>query len=261
VNLKQIYGQTEIAGISIVHRDGDVKFDTVGTPIPETEVRITDEGEIITKSPSVFQGYYKNPEATKDALVDGWLYSGDRGFIDEEGHLVVFDRTKDVMTLSDGRPFSPQYLETRLKFSPFVQEAWVIGDNRDYVTAVMCIDYSVVGKWADDRKINYTSYPELSQKREVYDLIQKQIEESNKDLPAPARICKFVDLYKVFDADDEELTRTSKLRRAFVEERYRDIVGALYADTDVVHMDTAITYEDGREQRIRTDLHIREINV
>jgi long-chain acyl-CoA synthetase len=261
VNLKQIYGQTEIGGISIVHRDGDVKFDTVGTPIPETEVKITEEGEIISKSPSVFQGYYKNEEATSKTLVDGWLYSGDRGFIDEDGHLVVFDRTKDVMTLNDGRPFAPQYLETRLKFSPFVQESWVIGDNKEYVTAVMCIDYSVVGKWADDKKINYTSYPELSQKTEVYDLIQKQIEEANKDLPGPAKIHKFVNLYKVFDADDEELTRTSKLRRAFVGKRYKDIVDALYVNADMVHMDTTITYEDGREQRIKTDLHIRKVNV
>jgi len=261
VNLKQIYGQTEIGGISIVHRDGDVKFDTVGTAIPETEVKITEEGEIISKSPSVFQGYYKNEEATRKTLVDGWLYSGDRGFIDEDGHLVVFDRTKDVMTLNDGRPFAPQYLETRLKFSPFVQESWVIGDNRENVTAVMCIDYAVVGKWADDKKLNYTSYPELSQKTEVYDLIQKQIEEANKDLPGPAKIHKFVNLYKVFDADDEELTRTSKLRRAFVGKRYKDIVDALYVDVDLVHMDTTITYEDGREQRIKTDLHIRKVNV
>jgi long-chain acyl-CoA synthetase len=259
VNLKQIYGQTEIAGISIVHRDGDVKFDTVGTPIPETEVRITEEGEIISKSPSVFIGYYKNEEATKKTLVDGWLYSGDRGFIDEDGHLVVFDRSKDVMTLSDGRPFSPQYLETRLKFSPFIQEAWAIGDKREYITAVMCIDYAVVGKWADDKKLNYTSYPELSQKPEVYDLVQKQIEEANKDLPAPAKIRKFVNLYKVFDADDEELTRTSKLKRAFVENRYKDIVNALYSTAETVHMDTKITYEDGREQRIKTDLHIQKV--
>jgi long-chain acyl-CoA synthetase len=260
VNLKQIYGQTEIAGISVVHRDGDVKFDTVGTPIPETEVKITEEGEIITRSPSVFQGYYKDEEATKKTLIDGWLYSGDRGFIDEDGHLVVFDRSKDVMTLSDERPFSPQYLETRLKFSPFIQEAWVIGDKRDHVTAVMCIDYSVVGKWADGKKINYTSYPELSQKQGVYDLVQKQIEEANKDLPGPAKIKKFVNLYKVFDADDEELTRTSKLRRTFVENRYRGIVDALYSDEDVVHMDTAITYEDGREQRIKTDLRIQRVD-
>lgn len=261
VNLKQIYGQTEIAGISIVHRDGDVKFDTVGPPIPETEVRITDDGEIITRSPSVFQGYYKNEEATCSTLVEGWLHSGDRGFIDEDGHLVVFDRSKDVMTLNDGRPFSPQYLETRLKFSPFVQEAWVIGDLKPYVTAVVCIDYSVVGKWADERKINYTSYPELSQKPQVYDLIQKQIQEANRDLPGPAKIHKFVNLYKVFDADDEELTRTSKLRRSFVEDRYKDIVNALYSDGNTVHMDTTITYEDGREQRIKTDLHIQEVDV
>ena len=261
VNLKQIYGQTEIAGISIVHRDGDVKFDTVGTPIPETEVKINEEGEILSKSPSVFLGYYKNDEATEKTLVDGWLYSGDRGFIDEDGHLVVFDRSKDVMTLNDGRPFSPQYLETRLKFSPFVEEAWAIGDKREYITAVMCIDYSVVGKWADDRKLNYTSYPELSQKPEVYDLIQEQIEEANKDLPVPAKIHKFVNLYKVFDADDEELTRTSKLRRAFVGERYKDIVNALYSDVDTVHMDTTITYEDGREQRIKTDLRIQKVKI
>ena len=261
VNLKQIYGQTEVAGISVVHRDGDIKYDTVGTPIPETEIKITEEGEILTKSPSVFIGYYKNDEATAKTLVDEWLHSGDRGFIDEDGHLVVFDRSKDVMTLNDGRPFSPQYLETRLKFSPFVQEVWAIGDNRDYVTAVMCIDYAVVGKWADDKKLNYTSYPELSQKPEVYDLVQKQIEEANKDLPEPAKINRFVNLYKVFDADDEELTRTSKLRRAFVGDRYKDIVDALYSDADVVHMDTTITYEDGREQRIRTDLHIQKINV
>jgi len=261
VNLKQIYGQTEIAGISIVHRDGDVKFDTVGTPIPETEVKITEDGEIISKSPSVFQGYYKMAEETKNTLVDGWLYSGDKGFIDEDGHLVVFDRSKDVMILSDGRPFAPQYLETRLEFSPFVQEAWVIGDRRDYVTAVMCISYSVVGKWADEKMINYTSYPELTQKPEVYDLIQRQIEAANKDLPDPAKIHKFVNLYKVFDADDEELTRTSKLRRAFVEKRYQDIVDALYSDADIVHMDTTITYEDGRAQRIKTDLRIQKVKV
>ena len=261
VNLKQIYGQTEIAGIAIVHRDGDIKFDTVGTPIPGTEVQIGEDGEIMCKSPSVFLGYYKNEEATQKTLLDGWLATGDKGFIDEDGHLVVFDRSKDVMTLSDGRPFSPQYLETRLKFSPFVQEAWVIGDQREYVTAVMCIDYSVVGKWADEKKLNYTSYPELSQKEEVYELVASQVEEANKDLPAPARIHKIVNLYKAFDADDEELTRTSKLRRAFVGKRYSQIVDALYSDVEVVHMDTTITYEDGREQHIKTDLKIRSLKV
>ncbi len=259
VNLKQIYGQTEIAGISVLHRSGDIKFDTVGTPIINTEVRITEDGEIISKSPSVFLGYYKNPEATAKTLQDGWLYSGDKGFIDEDGHLVVFDRTKDVMILSDQSIFSPQYLETRLKFSPFLKDAWVIGHEKSFITAVVCIDYAVVGKWADEKKLNYTSYHELSQKPEVYDLVEKQIREANKSLKPAAKIKKFVNLYKEFDADDEELTRTRKLRRAFVENRYQDIVRTLYEDQDTIHMDTTITYEDGRVVRIKADLHIRKL--
>ncbi len=261
VNLKQIYGQTEVAGISVVHRSGDIKFDTVGHPIPGTQIKITDDGEIITKSPSVFLGYYKNPEATRKALQDGWLYSDDKGFIDDDGHLVVFDRTKDVFTLKDGKPFSPQYLETRLKFSPYIKDSWVIGDKRDYVTAVLCIDYSVVGKWADEKKLNYTSYPELSQKPEVYALVEKQIREANKDLPEAAKVAKFTNLYKELDADDDELTRTRKLRRAFVEKRYKDILDALYSDKDTVHIDTTIKYEDGREAHIKTDMTIRAVKA
>ncbi len=259
VNLKQIYGQTEIAGISVVHRNGDIKFDTVGHPIPETEIKIADDGEILSKSPSVFLGYYKNPEATTETLKDGWLYSGDKGFIDDDGHLVVFDRSKDVMTLNDGRPFAPQYLETRLKFSPYLRDSWVIGDQRDYVTAVVCIDYSVVGKWADEKKLTYTSYPELSQKPEVYDLVEEQVRRANRDLPEAARVRKFINLYKEFDADDDELTRTRKLRRAFVEKRYKEIMDALYQDTDNVYIDTTIKYEDGRQSHIQTDLHIRHV--
>ena len=259
VNLKQIYGQTEVAGISVVHRSGDIKFDTVGKPIPGTEIKITDDGEIITRSPSVFLGYYKNPEATEKALQDGWLYSDDKGFIDEDGHLVVFDRTKDVFILKDGQPFSPQYLETRLKFSPYIRDAWVLGHERDYVAAVMCIDYNVVGNWADEKKLNYTSYPELSQKPEVYDLVEKQIRQANKDLPESARVHKFINLYKELDADDDELTRTRKLRRAFVEKRYETIVDALYSDMEAVHIDTTIKYEDGRESHIKTDLNIQQV--
>jgi long-chain acyl-CoA synthetase len=259
VNLKQIYGQTEIAGISVLHRDGDVKFDTVGRPMPETDVEITGEDEIISRSPSVFLGYYKNPEATAKTLRDGWLYSGDTGFMDEDGHVVVFDRSKDIMILSDGRKFSPQFLEARLKFSPYVKDAWVIGHEREYVAAVICIDYATVGNWAEQRGLAYTSYPELSQKPEVYDLIVQPIMEVNRTLPAPARICKFVNLYKEFDADDDELTRTRKIRRAFVEERYKDIVSALYTDSNTVHMDTNITYEDGRVVRIKTDMRIESV--
>lgn len=258
VNLKQIYGQTEVAGISVVHRSGDIKFDTVGHPIPGTEIKITEDGEIITKGSSVFLGYYKNPEATESALKDGWLYSDDRGFIDDDGHLVVFDRTKDVFTLRDGKPFAPQYLETRLKFSPYVKDSWVIGNKKDYITAVLCIDYAVVGKWADEKKLNYTSYPELSQKPEVYDLIEKQIRQANKDLPDAAKVAKFTNLYKELDADDDELTRTRKLRRKFVEKRYEDIIDALYSDADMVHIDTTIKYEDGREAHIQTDMQIKK---
>ena len=259
VNLKQIYGQTEVAGISVVHQSGDIKFDTVGIPIPETEIRITKDGEILTRSPSVFLGYYKNSQATQETLKDGWLHSGDRGFIDDDGHLVVFDRTKDVFTLRDGRPFSPQYLETRLKFSPYVKDSWVIGDKKDYIAAVICIDYSVVGKWADEKKINYTSYQELSQLDQVYNLVEAQIRKANKDLPESARVVKFVNLYKEFDADDDELTRTRKLRRAFVEKRYHNIVDAIYSESNMVHIDTTITYENGRQAHINTDLQIRKV--
>ena len=259
VNLKQIYGQTEIGGISVLHRDGDIKFDTVGRPIPETEVRVTAEGEIISQSPSVFVGYYKMPEETAKALRDGWLHSGDSGFIDPEGHLVVFDRTKDVMTLGDGTKFAPQYLESRLKFSPYIKDVWAIGDHKPFVACVICIDYGVVGNWAEERNITYTSYPELSQLEEVYGLVRKEVIQMNRDLPPVARIKRFVNLYKEFDADDEELTRTRKLRRAFVETRYKDIVDDLYSEKDTVHMDTTITYEDGRVVQIKTDLRVMEV--
>ena len=259
VNLKQIYGQTEIAGISVVHRDNDIKFDTVGTPLPETEVRLTETDEIISKSPSVFIGYYKMEEETRKTLKDGWLYSGDTGFFDADGHLAVFDRSKDVMILNDGRKFSPQFIEARLKFSPYIRDALVVGHQRPYVTAIVCIDYNTVGKWAEDNGINYTSYPELSQIPQVYDLVERAVKELNRTLPEPAKVVRFANLYKEFDADDDELTRTRKIRRAFVENRYKDIIDALYTKTDTVHMDTNITYEDGRVIEIKTDLRLQDV--
>jgi len=261
INLKQIYGQTEIAGISVLHRSDDIKLDTVGKPIPETEIRIAEDGEILSRSPSVFKGYYKMPEETARTLKDGWLHSGDTGFIDDDGHLVFFDRSKDIMILGDGRRFSPTYVEGRLRFSPYIKDSLVIGHQKPYVTAIICIDYGVVGKWAEERGIAYTSYPELSQEPKVYDLVARAIREVNKKLPEPARIRKFVNLYKEFDADDDELTRTKKIRRAFVEERYKDIIAALYGNTDTVHMDTNITYEDGRVVRLSTDLRIMEVET
>lgn len=259
VNLKQIYGQTEIAGISVVHRDGDIKFDTVGTPIPRTEIKIGENDEILSKSPSVFVGYYKSPEETAKALIDGWLYSGDTGFIDEDGHLVVFDRSKDVMILSDGRKFSPQFLEARLKFSPYIREALIVGNNRSNVTAIICIDYNTVGKWAEDHGINYTSYPELSQIPQVYDLIMRAIGDVNKSIPESAKIRRFANLYKEFDADDDELTRTRKIRRAFVENRYKSIIDMLYSDKEILHMDTTINYEDGRVSKIKVDIRLQDV--
>jgi long-chain acyl-CoA synthetase len=201
------------------------------------------------------------PDETEETLREGWLHSGDTGFVDGDGHLVVFDRSKDIMILSDASKSSPQFLEARLKFSPFLRDAWVIGHERPYVTAVICIDYNTVGKWAEERGIPYTSYPELSQKPEVYDLVRKPIAEVNGTLPEPAKIRKFVNLYKEFDADDDELTRTRKIRRAFVERRYKDIVDALYSDAKSVHMDTNITYEDGRVIQIKADLNIAEIST
>jgi len=259
VNLKQIYGQTEIAGISVVHRDGDVKFDTVGTPIPETEIQITESGEIISKSPSVFLGYYKMEEETAKTLKDGWLYSGDTGFIDEDGHLVVFDRTKDIMILSDNTKSSPQFLEARLKYSPYLKDALIVGHEKSFVTAIVCIDYNTVGKWAEDHGINYTSYPELSQMSEVYDLVRGPLQEVNRTLPEPAKIRRFANLYKEFDADDDELTRTRKIRRAFVENRYKDIIDALYGGEELLHMETNITYEDGRVAEIKQDIKIQDV--
>jgi len=259
VNLKQIYGQTEIAGISVVHRSDDIKCDTVGRPIPETEVRITPEGEIISRSPSVFKGYYKDPEATARALRDGWLHSGDSGFIDPDGHLVFFDRTKDVFTLSDGSRFSPMYLESRLKFSPYVRDAWVLGHERPFAAAVICIDGSVVGKWAEDNHIAYTSYSELSQDPRVSTLIQAEIQRVNERLPAAARIRRFLNLHKEFDADDEELTRTRKLRRAFLEGRYHDLVEAIYDGAGRVALGSTVTYEDGRVAQVKAELRILDI--
>jgi long-chain acyl-CoA synthetase len=259
VNLKQIYGQTEIAGISVVHRDGDIKFDTVGTPIPQTEIKIGENDEILSKSPSVFVGYYKSSEETAKALIDGWLYSGDTGFIDDDGHLVVFDRSKDVMILKDGRKFSPQFLEARLKFSPYIREALIVGNKRPNVTAIVCIDYNTVGKWAEDHGINYTSYPELSQIPQVYDLIMRAIGDVNKSIPESAKIRRFANLYKEFDADDDELTRTRKIRRAFVENRYKSIIDTLYSDREILHMDTNITYEDGRVSKIKVDIRLQDV--
>jgi long-chain acyl-CoA synthetase len=261
VRLKQIYGQTEISGISCIHRDEDIQSHTVGVPIPDTEVRISERGEILSRSPAVFLGYYKNDEATRATLVDGWLHSGDAGYLAEDGQLVVIDRLKDVMKLADGTQFSPQFIENRLKFSPYVKEAVVVGHDRPYLAAMLCIDMGVVGKWAERNRISYTTYTDLSAKPAVYDLLQREVDQVNQTLPAAARIHKFVLLYKELDADDEELTRTRKVRRAFVEERYREVIAALYGDVSQIAIDTTIKFQDGKTTRIRTTLLVRQLGL
>ena len=261
VNLKQIYGQTEINGIAVVHRDGDVKFQTVGTPIPETEIKIDESGEILMRSPAMMEGFYHNPEATAESLKDGWLHSGDAGYFDEDGHLIVIDRAKDVMTLHDGTKFSPQFIENKLKFSPYIKEAVVFGGDWPFVPAMINIEFPNVGKWAESHQIAYTTYTDLAQKPPVYELVRKHVQGSNADLPPAARIQRFVLLHKELDADDAELTRTRKVRRKLVAQRYEEIISALYSRNTHVDIDSTITYQDGRTARIQTRLTIESLET
>ena len=259
VNLKQIYGQTEIAGISCIHRDGAVDFNSVGLPIPETELRLSEAGEILSKSPAVFLGYYKNEKATAETLRDGWLLSGDAGYFDDAGRLVVIDRLKDVMHLNDGTQFSPQFLENKLKFSPFLREAVVLGEKRDTVTAIVCIDMNIVGHWAEGRQITYTTYQDLAAKEQVYALVKDEIRKINKSLPEATRIRRFALLYKELDADDGELTRTRKVRRGTIGERYGALIDALYTAACCLRLDMAIQYQDGRVQEMCGDIRIETV--
>ncbi|HVR06547.1 MAG TPA: long-chain fatty acid--CoA ligase, partial [Thermoanaerobaculia bacterium] len=249
----------EISGISCIHADDDIQFHTVGRPIPGTEIAISEQGEILSRSPSVFAGYYKNEAATTETLAGGWLHSGDAGYLTADGHLVVVDRMQDVMQLAGGARFSPQYVENRLKFSPYVKEAVVVGKDRPYLTAMLCIDMAIVGKWAESHQLGYTTYTDLAAKSEVYELVLREVEKVNATLPEAARIRKFVLLYKELDADDEELTRTRKVRRAFVEERYRQVIAALYGGAREVPIDAVIRFQDGKTARIRTTLQVREL--
>jgi long-chain acyl-CoA synthetase len=259
VNIKQIYGQTETSGIAVGHRNGDIKLTTVGRPIPEMELRISDTGEILTRGPTVFAGYYKNDEATKKALVDGWLHTGDQGVIDEDGHLVMIDRMKDVMKLADGTKFSPQLIENKLKFSMYISEAVVVGKDRPYVAAMINMDMATAGKWAEGRKITYTTYTDLSQKDDVYELIAGEIARMNRNLPKAAQVRRFVMLHKELDADDEEMTRTRKVRRSFVEDRYAALIEALYGDKARLEVETDIRYRDGKGFHMQTTVTIKDV--
>jgi long-chain acyl-CoA synthetase len=246
VNLKQIYGQTEICGIAVMHRDGDIRFNTVGTGIPGTEVRIAEDGEILLRSPAAFGGYHRNEQSTAEALRDGWLHTGDAGYLEEDGQLVVIDRAKDVMQAPDGTRFSPAFVENKLKFSPYVMEAVAFGgEDRPHVTAMISIDADNVGTWAERNHVSFTTYTDLAQKREVYELIAQHVARANQDLPEGARVKYFLLLHKQLDADDEELTRTRKVRRGVIHERYGEIIAALYGDASDVTIKTTVTYQDG----------------
>ncbi|NIS73868.1 MAG: AMP-binding protein [Deltaproteobacteria bacterium] len=259
VNLKQIYGQTEISGISCVHRNDDIDFDSVGKPIEETEIKLAPDGEILSKSTSVFSGYYKDHESTVKTLADGWLHSGDAGYFTESGHLVVIDRLKDVMTLNDGTIFSPQFIENKLKFSPYIKEAVCMGHGKDYIAAMICIDYPNVGKWAETRKISYTTYTDLAAKKDIYEMLEKEVIIVNDTLPKESRIRKFVLLYKELDADDDELTRTRKVRRGFVAERYREVIDAMYSEAEDIYIEATIKYQDGKTSHIKTTMVIKDL--
>ncbi|RQD66831.1 MAG: long-chain fatty acid--CoA ligase [Desulfonatronovibrio sp. MSAO_Bac4] len=260
VNLKQIYGQTEIAGISCIHRDGHIDFDTVGEPIPETELKLSPEGEILSKSAAVFQGYYKDEKATKETLSDdGWLLSGDAGYFKENGQLVVIDRVKDVMELMDGTKFSPQFMENKLKFSPYIREAVVMGKGKDYIAAIVCIDEEITGRWSESKLLTYTTYQDLSSKEQVYELIAGEIHKINETLPDNTKIRRFALLFKELDADDGELTRTRKIRRKVVAERYAPLIDGLYTSDNHVDMVASIQYQDGSTREMKGRISIRDV--
>jgi long-chain acyl-CoA synthetase len=256
VNIKNLFGSTE-AIIHTLHVGSDIKFETVGVPPPGMQIRIAEDGEILVKGPTVFQGYYKNPEATAKALEDGWFHTGDAGYLREDGHLIYLDRVKDLLELATGDKFSPQYIEGRLKFSPYVKDAMAIGGHeRAYVTAIINIDFANVGHWAEKQRLAYTTFVDLSQRPEVYDLIRQDVQQVNQTLPPPARVRRFVLLHKEFDPDEGDLTRTRKLRRGVLEERYRALVEAMYNGQSEVCVSAPVKYRDGRTGTIETAVRV-----
>jgi len=268
INLKQLYGQTEATVFITQQPDGEVRADTVGVPSPDVEIKIGDNGEVFYRSPGTFKEYYKNAEATaetKDA--DGWVATGDAGFFEEtSGHLRIIDRAKDVGKLNNGSMVAPKYVENKLKFFPDVLEAVVFGHERDYCTAFINIDLTAVGNWAERNNIAYASYQELAAHPDVYGTIQDHVEEVNRSLADDPRlydcqIQRFLVLHKELDADDGEMTRTRKVRRRIIEEKYAPLLTALYDGSDSVFISTEVTYEDGRKGKIEATLEIRDAAV
>jgi len=264
INLKQVYGSTELTGGATLHRDGDIKFASVGKPIPESEARIGENGEILLTGPILFQGYYKNPEATEDSLwVDEngrkWFRTGDAGYIDDDGHIIYLDRVKEMLTLANGEKFSPQFIEGRLKFSPYIRDVMAVGTERDFVTALIVMDFNNVGNWAERRGLGYTTFIDLSQKQEVYDLIQQAVAEVNESLPPNGRVRRFVLMHKEFDADEEEMTRSRKLKRNVLYTKYDDIITGLYNGTDRVEVRATVQYQDGSTSVVETAVKVASL--
>lgn len=266
VPLRQLYGQTETMGAYTIHRAGEVDFDTVGVAFDKTiEIRIDNPdqngiGEIVTRHPNMFLGYYRNEAASNADIRDGWMHTGDAGYFDKKGHLTVIDRIKDIATTKGGDRFSPAYIENKLKFSPYVAEAVILGDQRDYLAAMICIRYPVVSKWAEKNRIAFTTYSDLSAKDQTYALLHDEVRKVNEGLPEFQRIRKFLLLYKELDADDGELTRTRKVRRGVINEKYADIIQAVYDDVEIVPIDTTIVFQDGTKQRIKTSVRVVDLS-
>jgi long-chain acyl-CoA synthetase len=260
IELRQTYASTE-AGFISSHAKGEIDFASVGRPALNTEVRISDAGELLVKSNSMFSGYYKDPKKTAATLIDGWCHTGDAVNIDEKGHLIFLDRLEHMGELSSGAKYAPQYIEGRLRFSPYIKDAMVIGGkDKDFVSAIINIDFAMVGKWAERNRLAYTTFVDLSQKIEVADLIQKDLVRVNSYLPGPARVKKFVLMHKEFDPDEAELTRTRKLRRDFMEDRYRDLIRGMYEDSKEIKVEAAVTYRDGRKGTVSTSIQVRSVS-
>jgi len=260
VNLKQLYGATECCAPATLHRDGQVKLETVGSPLPGVEMELSPDGEVLIRCRGLFSGYYKSPDQTAAALKDGWLHTGDAGLFDPDGQLVIIDRVKDVAKLHDGTVFAPQYIENKLKFSVYVKEAVAVGNDRPYVAAMVNIDMEVLANWAEHLGLAYTGYTDLAQNPATYQLIHDEIQRTNETLASSQRVKRFAILHKELDPDDAEITRTRKLRRGFINERYAPIIAALYDPKAAsVAVKAKVTYEDGRTSETERQVRIMDV--
>jgi len=259
VNLKQIYGSTEVSGLVSLQPDGEADPNTSGRPVRGVEVRIGDGGEVLVRGPGVFKGYLRNDEATRQASDgEGWFHTGDAGFIDSRGHLVIIERAKDVGALLDGTPFAPQFIENKLKYSPYIREAVAFGHDRPLVAAMIAVDPGTTGSWAERQGLTYTSYMDLTQKPEVLALICEEVKKCNSTLPEGVRVRRIALLSKELEADDAEMTRTRKVRRQHVAQKYADVIDALYSDRDTAEFAATVTYEGGRQATVRSRLQVAD---